>query len=108
MNTGSETGHFLRELRLEDFDEKNTKWKKLYNVLAKRQNDTATGNIVLSYIAKALQPARFVNNSAYYHERINDINTVLAFHGLKFCDDGKFHIIKRATTLAEADKGLQS
>ena len=104
INTGSEIGHFLRQLKIEDLNEKNTKWKRLYNALAKRQNDTGTGNIVLSYITLALQPARYVSNSSYYHEKLRVINTVLAFHGLEFCDDGKFHVIREAKTLTEAEQ----
>jgi hypothetical protein len=33
-----------------------------------------------------------------------DVNTVLAFHGLEFKDDGKFHTIKSVSTLTEAEK----
>ena len=52
--TGSQIEYFLRTLKIKDVDPDNTKWKRLYNALANRQNETQSGNCVLSFIYKSL------------------------------------------------------
>ena len=54
-----------------------------------------------------MQPARFVNDRERYDAMISNINTVLAFHGLEFRDDGKFHTVSRVSTLSEAEMRAQ-
>jgi uncharacterized protein (TIGR02391 family) len=105
--TGSEIGHILAQIGVIDTDPTMTKWKRLYNALAENQNIRQDGNRVLSFIAKALHPTRYINNSEHYESMLRGVNTVLAFHGLNFRDDGKFHTIKPVSTLAEAEKRAQ-
>jgi uncharacterized protein (TIGR02391 family) len=38
---------------------------------------------------------------------LRSVNTVLAFHGLEFREDGAFHTIKPVSTLTEAEKRAQ-
>ena len=106
--TGSEIGHTLAQIGVIDTDPTMTKWKRLYNALADNQNKRQDGNRVLSFIAKALQPTRYINNSEHYGSMLRGVNTVLAFHGLNFRDDGKFHPIKPVSTLEEAEKRAQN
>ena len=106
--TGSEIAHTLAQIDVSDTDPTITKWKRLYNALADDQNKRQYGNKVLSFIAKALQPTRYINNRENYESMLMGVNTVLAFHGLEFRDDGKFHIIKPVSTLAEAEKRAQN
>lgn len=101
--TGSQIEYLLRVLNIEDIDPTNTKWKRLYNALANRQNITQSGNCVLSFIYKSLAPSRFVGRSDFYKELLEKINTVLLFHGLEFREDGKFHAVHSAKTLSEAE-----
>jgi uncharacterized protein (TIGR02391 family) len=105
--TGREIGHILAQIGVIDTDPTITKWRRLYNALAENQNKRQDGNRVLSFIAKALQPTRFINNRNQYDLMLRGVNIVLAFHGLEFRDDGKFHTIKRVSTLAEAEKRVQ-
>jgi uncharacterized protein (TIGR02391 family) len=101
--TGSQIEHFLRVLKFDDTDPVNTKWKRLYNALANRQNQTQSGNCVLSFINKSSAPSRYVGKSEFYSEILERINTILLFHGLEFRDDGKFHQVQLAKTLSEAE-----
>ncbi|MFJ6206788.1 TIGR02391 family protein [Bacillus pumilus] len=102
--TGSEIGYFLEMLGYKDVDKNNTKWKRLFNALANRQNQTQSGNCILSFISKSYAPSRYVGKKDLYNESLERINTILIFHGLEFKDDGKFHRIKAAKTLTEAEK----
>ena len=104
ITVGSGIGYILNAIKVEDWDDKNTKWKRLYNALAKKQNLDRAGNVVLSYINKALEPARFIDNRQSYLETLRMVNTVLAFHGLEFCEDGNFHKISKANNLLEAQQ----
>ena len=106
--TGSEIGHTLAQIGVIDTDPTMTKWKRLYNALSENQNKRQDGNRVLSFIAKALHPTRYINKSEQYELMLMGVNTVLAFHGLNFRDDGKFHTIKPVSTLAEAEKRAQN
>lgn len=101
--TGSEIGHFLNVLKFGDVDSMMTKWKRLYNALANRQNQTQSGNCVLSFISKSLAPSRFAGKLDFYHDLLEKINAILLFHGLEFNEDGKFHSVQSAKTLSEAE-----
>jgi uncharacterized protein (TIGR02391 family) len=102
--TGSQIGYFLQQINIDDFDSNNTKWRRLFNSLAERQNRDQAGNKVLSFINAALQPARFVGNREYYNEKLQQINNVLVFQGLEYREDGKFHTTNKAQTLSEAER----
>lgn len=106
--TGSEIGEILAQIGVIDTDPTMTKWIRLYNALSENQNKRQDGNRVLSFIAKALHPIRYINKSEQYELMLRGVNTVLAFHGLNFRDDGKFHTIKPVSTLAEAEKRAQN
>lgn len=101
--TGSEIEYFLRATGITDTDPMLTKWKRLYNALIHRQNETQAGNCVLAFISKSLAPSRFVGKSDFYRELLEKVNTVLLFHGLEFQEDGKFHKVASASTLSEAE-----
>jgi len=102
--TGSEIARFLRTIGVEDIDPHNTKWKRLYNALASAQNSRKTGNVLLSFIAKSLQPARYVDQVDLYRSILQRLNMILSFHGLEFWDDGAFHKVSKVSTLTEAER----
>ncbi|GIP30939.1 TIGR02391 family protein [Paenibacillus sp. J2TS4] len=101
--TGSQIEFYLRASGIVDTDPNFTKWKRLYNALVNKQNESQAGNCVLTFIAKALAPSRFVGKSDFYLGLLERVNTVLLFHGLKFQEDGKFHRVASASTLSEAE-----
>ncbi|AJE54296.1 TIGR02391 family protein [Paenibacillus polymyxa] len=101
--TGSQIEHYLSASRIKDTDPILTKWKRLYNALVNKQNESQTGDCVLTFISKVLNPSRFVGNSDFYRSILERINTVLLFQGLEFQEDGKYHTVRSAKTLSEAE-----
>ena len=99
--TGNQINQFLTECNIKDIDPSSTKWKRLYNAIINQQNINNSGNHLLSFISKALDPARNSSNQNY-SDTINRINVILSFHGLEFRDDGKFHTVEKSDSLSEA------
>ena len=102
--TGTEIGRALRQVGVHDPDPALTKWKRLYNALAERQNRDRSGDRVLAFVNHALAPVRYRGQEPMFQERRAAVNVTLAFHGLEFCDDGKFRRCTAATTLSEAEE----
>ena len=102
--TGSEIGHLLQSTRIADINPGITKWKRLHNALANAHQIRGSGNHILEFIANVFEPAKWVSERERYKNLINDINMVLAFHGLEFRDNGKFHKIKQVDNLTDAEK----
>lgn len=101
--TGSEIGHTLAQIGVADPDPAATKWKRLYNALAARQNTDQSGDRVLSFIKNALDPAGYSGRAHLFQHRRAGVNVPLAFYGLEYGEDGKFKKCSRASTLAEAE-----
>jgi uncharacterized protein (TIGR02391 family) len=102
--TGPEVAHTLQKARIPDVDPSNTKWKRLYNAFVTRQNQTQTGICVVNFIHHALEPARYVGKADVFEQRREEVNTVLAFHGLQFTAEGKFARVQRAKNLTDAEQ----
>lgn len=102
--TGTEIEHSIRQCRMNDPDPTIAKWKRLFNSFADYQNRTQRGNGVLGFISTALSPSRFVGDSDRLRSILESLNTVLAFHGLEFRDDGDFHKTTKVATLSEAER----
>jgi uncharacterized protein (TIGR02391 family) len=102
--TGSEIGHFLRQINVVDTDPSLTKWKRLYNALAHHQNEHQSGNCVLSFIHTALNPVRYRDRNALFESGRNEVNVALAFYGMEYGKDGKFYRRSKVATLSEAEE----
>jgi uncharacterized protein (TIGR02391 family) len=99
--TGAAIKQFLFECNINDIDPSNTKWRRLNNAIVNQQNINNSGNHLLCFISKALDPARNSKNPNY-PDTINKINVIQSFHGLEFRDDGKFHTVEKSNSLSEA------
>ncbi len=102
--TGSEIGHMLSSIGVYDPEPNITKWKRLYNAFVYDQNKRKAGNKVLSFIKKSIDPVRFVNNINTFKIISEELNSVLAFHGLEYRDDGKYYNINKIISLTESQK----
>jgi uncharacterized protein (TIGR02391 family) len=105
--TGVQVGLFLGAIRVDDVDgPSQTKWKRIFNALATRQNRDQAGNVVVRFISESMSPVRFTGDSLQYESLRSDLNHTLAFYGLTLRDDGKIarHTEGAATTLAEAEQ----
>ncbi|WP_343668417.1 TIGR02391 family protein [Chitinophaga sp.] len=95
---------FLADSRIDDIDNGNTKWLRLYNAFAKWQNDNQCSNHILQFIQYALHPSRYINKRELYTERLHEINKRLAFLGIELAENGLFRIVDKATKLSEAEE----
>lgn len=102
--SGGEIAHVLAQAAVVDTDPAITKRKRLYNALAHRQNSDRHGSTVLQFIRFAMEPARYAGRRSLFDERRHRLNVPLAFVGLQFGEDGRFHRNGRATTLSEAEE----
>ena len=102
--TGSEIGHTLAKAEIPDVDSTNTKWKRLYNAFAERQNSKQTGACVLNFIHHSLEPARYVGDEELFERRREEVNGVLAFGGLQYSAEGKFVRVEKARNLSQAER----
>lgn len=87
--TGSEIASLLQDCGVEDVSPSITKWKRLFNALAKAQNTHHVGNHLVMFINRALNPVTYARHKEKFTWRRNQINVVLAFSGLSVREDGK-------------------
>jgi uncharacterized protein (TIGR02391 family) len=106
--TGDEISRVFRDRQLVDESGLSTKWRRLYHVFLASQRQHGCANHVLSFIESFFTPARFVGRSSEFEERRQELNTILAFAGLEYGKDGKFHPREAARTLDEAEARVRT
>lgn len=105
--TGTEIGIVLGASTVRDVDGPGqTKWKRIYNALATRQNKDQSANCVIRFITEAMKPVRYRDDPAQFSELQTRLNEVLVFQGLKVADTGGVSRAPggKARTLTEATK----
>ncbi len=100
--TGTQIGRVLQEIKVQDVNPELTKWKRLFNALAKIQNQHQVGNHLILFINRAMDPVAYAQDKATFDWRKNELNVVLAFSGYYVRDDGKVGHTSKETTLAGA------
>lgn len=75
---------YFQEIRVEDVDPGNTKWKRLYNALAAAQNKHQVGNHLIQFINAAMNPVSYARDRESFIWRRNELNVVLAFSGFMY------------------------
>lgn len=102
--TGPEIGHILRGLDVHDPTPSMTKWKRLYNAFAEFQNTHQIGNLVVVFIRRAMDPAKYTSDLETFHWRRDQLNPVLAFCGMTLGEDGQ---IRRTQAVSSIDQALE-
>lgn len=97
--TGSEIAHLLSEIGVADTTPSMTKWKRLYNALAEKQNQVKAGNFLIQFINKTMVPAKYASVPELFHWRRDGLNVALAFAGYRIRDDGKVVHSTRESTV---------
>jgi uncharacterized protein (TIGR02391 family) len=100
--TGPEIAHILLEIRVDDVAPSTTKWKRLFNALACKQNQVQAGNFVIQFINKAMAPAKYVSTPDLFHLRRDGLNVALAFAGYRVREDGQVAHSTRESTVEGA------
>lgn len=78
------------------------KWKRIFNVLAAKQNKTGTGNFALLLTQTLLSPKRFVNEPDQFEVLRERVNLQLAFHGWQLTSGAQFEAVQPVLTIDEA------
>ncbi len=102
--TGSQIGPLLEQLGINDPDPSITKWKRLFNALAAKQNAECHGASVCQFIEASMEPVRFSGQTSTFEKRRDALNQVIAFLGYSLGDDGKLRKSEAAKTLPEAEQ----
>jgi uncharacterized protein (TIGR02391 family) len=79
-----------------------SKPKRIFNAIAEKQRQTATGNFAIKFTQIALKPHRYLNDPQKHEAIRARVNQVLAFRGIFFDQDAKVRFTQNVTTIAEA------
>lgn len=60
--TGNQIESLLRDIKVQDVDPLNTKWKRLFNALARAQNNREAGNHLIQFINLAMNPVSYARD----------------------------------------------
>jgi uncharacterized protein (TIGR02391 family) len=102
--TGSEISAMLGQLNFRDDNPTGTKWRRLNDIFGTKQRQEGTGNCVVAFLYKAMNPVRFTNDhEAFEHHRYR-LDKIFSFCGYSLGPDGKLRIQKEARTLDEAEE----
>lgn len=102
--TGSDISRVLHACGIQDRSGESTKWRRLCWIFLDIQRQDGNSNRLLSFIQSFLAPARFVGRKGEFEDNRINLNTILAFSGLKFGPDGTFRNQPAARTLNEAEQ----
>lgn len=98
--TGTEIGRILAESMIQDTDPSLTKWKRLFNAFAHYQNRNKCSNNILTFLSKAMQPIRYVDNPELFKHRLVELNKRLCFVGLELSENAKYRKIPVSSTIS--------
>jgi uncharacterized protein (TIGR02391 family) len=101
--SGSEIGHILASIGVEDPFPSYTKRHRLYEALANRQQRDGCGNLVVAFIYRAMDPVLYTNNHTRFDIMRHELNKVLAFCGYTLGEDGRMRKQTAVRTLTEAE-----
>lgn len=102
--SGSEISTMFRELGISDENPIGTKWRRLRAALGDRQRQDRSGNCVVAFMYKAMNPVRFTSNREIFEERCHQLNQILIFCGYSLEPNGKLRIQQAVQTLDEAEE----
>lgn len=102
--TGSEIGHIFQLSHMTDVDPSATKWKRIHNAFAEKQNKAGNRRAILEFIRQAMKPSRYLGNQGRFETMRYNLNGALSFCGLSVEEDGRVVPVKKATTLTEAEQ----
>lgn len=100
--TGTQIGCILQDCKVEDTDPSATKWKRLFNAMAHKQNQRKMGNFLIMFINRAMNPVNYSRDKEKFEWCRSELNIVLSFSGFEVREDGKVAKSTKETTLKGA------
>ncbi|HUZ52193.1 MAG TPA: TIGR02391 family protein [Streptosporangiaceae bacterium] len=103
--TGSEIPNLIAVLKIAEppGSQQATKWKRLFNAVAERQNRQGDGRPLLRLVTDVMAPVRF-ESPARFNEIRARLNERLLLSGYQVLEGGKLARAKPAATLSEAQR----
>lgn len=80
-----------------------SKTKRLIKALGDHQAESGSGNYVVAFIHRAMDPVRYVGRHAVFAQRRDELNVALALAGYTLAENGRLQKARAATTLSEAE-----
>ena len=71
--TGPQIGHILQDMGIVDVSPEMTKWKRLFNALAKVQNKHQVGNHLIMFINRAMNPVSYARDKESFEWRRDEV-----------------------------------
>ena len=85
-----------------------TKWRRLSDALLQRQHQDASANHVVAFVYAAMEPVRYRDDAALFTTRLDALNEVFVYLGLRLNNKGKLQAGAKAETLTEAAQHANS
>ena len=104
QNTGTDIGLFLNIAGIDDSDNLNTKWKRLFNAFYNYQTQNNESNRIQIFIQKILSPTRYIGKKEIFEQNRKEVNSRLLFIGIELLENGKFRRVIEAKTISEAEE----
>jgi len=107
--TGGQIRNLITPLRTPpgDDDDRNTKWKRLFNAVVAAQNRQRDGRPLIRLTTDVMQPVRFSSTTEFKARRAA-VNERLLLSGFQVRNDGRVGVVRAATTLAESQQRADS
>jgi uncharacterized protein (TIGR02391 family) len=106
--SGTDISRILADRSLVDNSSESTKWRRLYWIFLDCQRRNQSANQVIDFIRCFLTPARFIGRNEEFETHRQQLNTILAFSGLEYGQDGQFRHCDTARTLDEAEARVRT
>jgi uncharacterized protein (TIGR02391 family) len=102
--TGRKISSIFQQMKISDTSGESTKWRKINHIFYNLQVRDKACSRFLDFIRIILEPSSYINRVDDFKSICSQLNTILAFSGLSYGEDGKFFIVDTANTLDEAHK----
>lgn len=107
LTSGRKISHMFSSLNIQcPSDERDTKWKRLYNAITLDWNKTHTNNALIRIIEWIMDPAAYIDDQQTFNDSRDKLNQRLSFMGLELLPTGKIQRRSIATTLEEANQTI--
>lgn len=107
QGTGTDISRILEVKRLTDDSRESTKWRRLWHLFCRLQEEDNNPKRILDFIETFLAPVYFIGRIDALNECIKQLNVILAFSGLEYSKNGKCIPCNKANTLEEAEQRVQ-
>jgi hypothetical protein len=86
--TPGQAANLLRDANIPDVTPENTPWQRLFNAFVALQNKVGSGNHVVAFLQRAMNPAQYTWAPRTFARRRDLLNPVLSSCGIAISEDG--------------------